>query len=381
MKRKKLIAVLLMWLGLMAAVGLGLLVLGRNEPDSPPVSTALLVGLGVAIVLFFAIGLNMLLSIKRQDESGPPTSYRHAVPLLALIAALLVLVFVGRWFAVPATFGQHGQYRGAAIAEARSFSPRHIDEKICEECHEAQASLHSKDVHVTVQCGTCHGAGWKHAENPQENPVQTPDGKEQCLVCHELLEARPASFPQIRWREHFLFVGIKDESVTCINCHDPHEPLYMERNLRSARLHPLVHRCRDCHVGRVDEKLTRPAKHPAIFECNYCHSAAAEDFEDRAHSKVRCTTCHLFLKETAYAGRIIRDADPRFCLLCHRQAEFRSDSAPPGIDWPGHRDDMSSGPADDTKRCIDCHRDAIHAPSEPSPPAPPAESTEDDTDE
>jgi hypothetical protein len=84
------------------------------------------------------------------------------------------------------------------------------------------------------------------------------------------------------------------------------------------------------------------------------------DFADRSHSDVRCTTCHLFFRESPFAGRIIRDADPRFCLLCHRNADFRSDDAPPGIDWPEHRQEMAERPEDANKRCIDCHRDAIH---------------------
>ncbi len=103
--------------------------------------------------------------------------------------------------------------------------------------------------------------------------------------------------------------------------------------------------------------MVRPKNHPAIFECKYCHSSVVKDFATRSHKKLRCTTCHIYFKETAWSGRIIRDADPRFCLLCHRGAKFRAEDAPPSIEWPSHREDMGDGPEDANKRCIDCHQD------------------------
>jgi hypothetical protein len=137
----------------------------------------------------------------------------------------------------------------------------------------------------------------------------------------------------------------------------------MDRDLRTARLHPVVHRCRDCHGGPQRSPTSpRPASHPPIFECGYCHPQVVADFADRSHKQVRCSTCHLFFRQTEYAGRIIRDADPRFCLLCHREASFRSDDAPPGITWPEHREEMGDGPEDAHKRCIDCHQENLHGP-------------------
>ena len=57
-----------------------------------------------------------------------------------------------------------------------------------------------------------------------------------------------------------------------------------------------------------------------------CHGDVVEDFASRTHAEVRCTTCHIFFRETQDAGRILRDADPRFCLLCHRAADFSMNS-------------------------------------------------------
>lgn len=362
MKKTKITAVLLIWIGVIVAAVLGLMALEGFDQDQSVSSKALLVGLGVVAMLMIAIGFNLLLTARSPEaaEPKPPASYRHTYRLFFIIAGVMAVAFVARMILVPSTFGQYGYFRGAAVDDARAKSPRHIDEQRCGECHEEQFRKHEKDMHTAVQCGTCHGPGWKHAEDPENQKVKVPDGKEDCLVCHRRLDARPASFPQINWREHYLFVGVKDETITCLNCHDPHEPLFMDREKRSARLHPLVHRCRDCHTGRVNESLPRPEDHPAIFECNYCHKDLSEDFAAKPHGKVRCTTCHLFSKETEYAGRIIRDADPRFCLLCHKNAEFRSSSAPPGIDWPDHREEVGESPEDAKKRCVDCHLERIH---------------------
>ena len=177
---------------------------------------------------------------------------------------------------------------------------------------------------------------------------------------------------------------VADEGLACTACHDPHEPLFMDRDLRTARLHPLIQRCRDCHAGRADETLPRPDHHPAIFECRYCHAPVVADYETRPHKVVRCTTCHIFFRASAFAGRILRDADPRFCLLCHGEAEFRSNTSAPGISWPdGHLDDVADDEADRTKRCIDCHRDRIHLLSHElvRPPAAPPNGGEEGADD
>ena len=131
-----------------------------------------------------------------------------------------------------------------------------------------------------------------------------------------------------------------------------------------SRLHPLVHRCRDCHVNRTDETLERPAAHPAIFQCGTCHAAVAADAKGRRHADVACTTCHLFIRESDFAGRIVRNTDPRFCLLCHRAADFRREGGPATIDWDEHRKTYDDTlPA--TAPCTPCHLDTVHAERSP----------------
>lgn len=334
----------------------------RSGGDGPGLATWVgLAALTIALVSVGVAGLRGARNVEAGDTT-PPADHRHAFRLFAVIGVLLAAGFGARLLAVPDGFGETGHFRAAAPTEARMRTPLHVGEETCAECHDEEVALHGKDVHAGVPCEDCHGPGGKHADDPEAAPLVKPSGKEPCLVCHRQLAARPTSFPQIRWKQHYAFVGVADESVECKVCHNPHEPLYLDRDVHAARLHPLVHRCEDCHRGGQDAKAQRPEGHPAIFECSYCHGDVVKDFATRTHAQVRCTTCHLFVRESDFAGRIIRDADPRFCLLCHRDAPFRSDDAPPGIEWPAHLEDVGEEEIDPKARCVDCHRDRIHAP-------------------
>lgn len=333
----------------------------------------ILMGMALVALMLFVVGLGLLMRSRElaAGDALPEVDYSHTHRLLVVVSLGIALFGVVRWLAVPSSFGQYGHYRGLAIATARGIEPRHLGERACVKCHAKIAKLHDKDAHSTNPCESCHGPGWQHAKNPKKNKMVRPAGRTVCLVCHERLQARPMSFPQIDVQSHFKLVGVKYQGVKCIQCHSPHEPLFMDRDIRKARLHPVVHRCKDCHRGRTNEFLEKPPHHPPIFECSYCHKALVADFQKRKHRKLECTTCHLFFKQTEFSGRIIRDADPRFCLLCHRKTKFRSKSGPPTIDWAKHKKEQADG--EDTK-CIECHRDRIHGdkPSAPKSATPPA---------
>jgi hypothetical protein len=289
----------------------------------------------------------------------PPADNRHALRVFLLVGLILVGAVVARTALVPKTFGEHGHFRFAAIEEARQIPTHLAGSAVCDDCHADIVALHDKDAHTGVACESCHGPGLAHAEAGGDSTIRRPDRRESCLVCHRLMLARPGDFPQITPAEHLKSVGVADPEIACVTCHDPHEPLFMDKDVRQARLHPLIHRCRDCHAGRLEDDGPRPADHPAIFECSYCHAEVAADFAQLPHRRMRCTACHLFFRESDSAGRILRDADPRFCLLCHRAADFRAADAAPGINWPEHLDEMAA-PGEHDRRCVDCHQDRIH---------------------
>ncbi len=349
--------------GVAALVGFVIIGVLDVKYVGPISGTTMLAILALLAFSLLAVGSNLLLAARKAalGEFVATSSYRHTVPVFVILGVLVIAGLVGRELLVPASSGRYGNYRAEAVNDARAKEASLVGYKTCAKCHEEVEKLRRKDVHAPVECETCHGAGAAHAADPDQ-PIAAPDGRGACLTCHSKLDARPGSFPQIDVAEHYKFLGVRDVTVACTECHSPHEPLFLDRDLREARMHPLVHRCRDCHVGRTDEHLDQPENHPKIFTCKYCHAKVVEDFQDRAHVDVGCTTCHLFLKENSFSGRIVLDADPRFCLLCHREADYKGDDAPPGISWPDHLEDVAEDEDDHKKRCIDCHRDMIHAP-------------------
>ncbi len=361
-----------------------------GDSDVTKSSTITWFVLATILVGFIGLAFHFWMKKKETQTEEEPADYRHTYALILILAAGVIAAIVARPYLIPKSFGEFGHYRGEALREAMQKKPLHVGQEICVKCHEEHQKLHDKDAHSSVACESCHGPGAEHSETKSKETIVVPEGKEVCIICHRQLIARPGDFPQVRWEEHYKRVGVKEKATKCIQCHSPHEPLFMDRDLREARLHPTIHRCRDCHKGAMRDEAPLPKQHPSIFECRYCHTEIADDFSKRSHAKLQCNSCHKFFKETEYAGRIIRDADPRFCLLCHKAAEFRSDDAPPGIEWPSHREDMSSGPEDDSKICINCHQEYIHllkseikpdtadaGPPPDSPPSDEAPSTED----
>jgi hypothetical protein len=356
--------------GVVALLALAAMAYRDSQDVAPRFPMPLLAVVGLAAIALVATGVSQLVSARRIAAGAPaeePASYRHTIRPFAAIGAFLFIGFVLRGLAVPADFGRDGPYRAGARDDAASArAPRFRGSAACLECHTAENQETARDVHQTVQCETCHGPGAAHIDAPKQSHLAVDRDAAACLVCHRKLTARPGPFPQIEPAEHFKLVGARD-GTACTTCHDPHRPIFLATSLAEARLHPLVHRCRDCHVNRTDESLKRPANHPAIFECSYCHSAVAADAANRRHAEVACTTCHLFIRDSDFAGRIVRNDDPRFCLLCHRAGDFRREGAPATIDWAEHRQTYDDT-LPDTAPCAGCHADVLHGELQRSTP-------------
>lgn len=138
-----------------------------------------------------------------------------------LIRLLLVTLLIGatyvlaRSWLTPATFGQHGHYRGAALEEAAVRQPVFAGAKACDECHSDTFELLAKDRHRSISCESCHGPSRTHAADPDIGTAKLSNAG--CLRCHAEDPARPLRQPQIDAIDHF-------RGDRCIECHLPHQP-------------------------------------------------------------------------------------------------------------------------------------------------------------
>ena len=297
-------------------------------------------------------------------------NWAHVGKML-LIAALVVVGGLARQrYQRPADYGRYGAYRAGALQDIFAQQPRHQGMAVCNGCHDDIVALHDKDVHFGVACEDCHGPAQLHvqffsgeggdaiteasATLPREYTL------EGCLFCHRKLAARPRNFPQVDPAEHFAFLHVKDATTRCIECHSPHEPLFLLTKVTDARIHPVIFECESCHNTKPAGDYHAVATHPVIFECRDCHPKIVADFATHEHAFMRCTACHLFYQENENAGRIFKNGNQRFCLLCHEQKPFKQS----GEGWP--QIVPSDHPAgveldkSDTEVCLGCHLENIH---------------------
>ncbi|MBU0753552.1 MAG: cytochrome c3 family protein [Planctomycetes bacterium] len=302
-------------------------------------------------------------------------STSHVYRIFGLIAVLALLGFCAQRLLRPEGFGEAGHYRLGSLFEIMEQEPEHQGETICGDCHDEIVEVHGKDIHYNVKCEDCHGSGRVHVRyNRGEDDEGITEAEaampreytlEGCLFCHRRLVARPKTFPQIDHREHYDFLNVNDPETPCIECHSPHEPLYLLTDVSSARIHPIIFECRDCHEGVMEKDHREVPDHPVIFVCGDCHPAVVDAFKKKAHARIRCTACHLFHRENETAGRIFKNGNRRFCLLCHERKPFRDEGGPPLIDAWAHLEEeadiaRSDEQAQDPLICIECHLQDIH---------------------
>jgi len=151
---------------------------------------------------------------------------------------------------------------------AGQFDPEHsVPGVTCEACHGPGAN------HVAAAKGGLAEQGTTMILNPRHlSPVQSVDF---CGSCHRTWwdvtlaqdnGPRSLRFPAYRL-ENSKCWGKGDARITCIACHDPHQPLVREAA-------PYDVRCLSCHVAKGDKPT---ADHPgkpcptAMKECVSCH--------------------------------------------------------------------------------------------------------------
>ena len=302
---------------------------------------------------------------------------QHAWRIFSLLFGAIILGLVVRWLVLPASFGELGHYRSGNLSENLNLEQIFQGKEVCgqDQCHDIY-STHEKDVHFAVQCEICHGPGDIHVKYhkgeieliSKELAVMPKEyALEGCLFCHRKLSSRPRDFAQIDPEEHYEFLHITDKQIRCIECHDPHEPLFLMNSVSEARIHPAIYECDDCHDEPPEKDYKEVEDHPIIFACQDCHQAIANDFKKRAHAFLRCTGCHLYHRENDASGRIYKNGNKRFCLLCHEKKPFKDLDKLPQIELSEHLEKMPDimrvevgEIRDKDTACLTCHFNFIH---------------------
>ncbi len=303
--------------------------------------------------------------------------HAHVTRVVILLAIATVLGLVIQAVLRPDGYGDGGEYQRAVLEDIISREPLHQGRETCGECHAGILQTHQKDIHFDVQCEDCHGPGAEHVRAHREGPPAEDDPArlmpkeytlEGCLFCHRRLNSRPADFPQIDPVAHYEFLKVTDPKTRCIECHDPHEPVFLLTRVAEARTHPVIYECVTCHEKRPQKSHHEAPDHPVIFACADCHQEIVGDFAGRRHNFMDCTACHFFHRENEVAGRIFKNGNRRFCLLCHERKSFKDTEQVPAIDSKIHLDEFAElldlDPVEleaDPRACLKCHLKEVHA--------------------
>lgn len=296
---------------------------------------------------------------------------KHIITIFSIIIIFIIVGLIVDRVLQPKSYGKYGHYRWDAVSELLSQKIVNQNIKTCSSCHNDIYELHEKDAHFNVPCVDCHGAGDLHVAyyrgdstkniTKEQAYLEKEYKLEGCLYCHRKLKARPSDFPQIDQEEHYKFLHVTDPNTKCIECHNPHQPLFLLTQARQSRIHPIVYKCTECHDKKPENDFKDVKDHPTIFECKDCHSETVKDFSERSHHNyVDCRTCHLYHKENETTGRIYKNGNAKFCLLCHEKKPFKDEKYPPKIEWPAHIGNTKIIEKSDEKICLNCHMNQVH---------------------
>lgn len=138
--------------------------------------------------------------------------------LLLAFAIFIGMMLVLKYYLTPESWREYGPYRGNALKEISSKEAKYVQMETCAMCHDSIAEIKIQGMHKSIQCETCHGPGFKHADDPENNDLEIHQDRQFCLRCHTKNAASPQNvIKQIDAVEH-------NEGEECITCHNPHQP-------------------------------------------------------------------------------------------------------------------------------------------------------------
>ncbi|MEO7192792.1 MAG: DmsE family decaheme c-type cytochrome [Vicinamibacterales bacterium] len=210
------------------------------------------------------------------------------------------------------------------IAAASSAAgAAYVGNAACLGCHDAQNKGYADHPHHQASdprtpaakqgCETCHGAGSKHADNPEEVHVlnnfktMTPSQvSATCTECHNR-------------GEHALWQGSAHEKrdLSCISCHSVHSAKSESGNLKEKTQTQVCAQCHRDKAAKLDRSGHMPLREGKM-ECSTCHtphgSTNVRNLRKGDSIAEMCTSCHAdkrgpFLWEHAPS----RDG----CVTCH----------------------------------------------------------------
>ncbi len=146
---------------------------------------------------------------------------RHVLRIGALVVVIIAGFSIARTFAKPATYGDYGPYRAAAVGEIAARAPVHGGVEACAKCHADKAKERAEGSHKTVVCEICHSPLASHVKDGVKVAAMvTEKSWKLCARCHQQIAGRPAGFPQQNLEQHVD----KLEGAVCMDCHNPHSP-------------------------------------------------------------------------------------------------------------------------------------------------------------
>lgn len=196
-----------------------------------------------------------------------------------------------------------------------------VGKDTCVTCHEPQKAGYENSLHHKVadprspealkSCETCHGAGSKHAEDPEKNKLRkfstlsADETTAVCATCHVS-------------GEHALWAGSKHEArgVSCTTCHSVHNPKG-EKQLKAETQPKLCSSCHQNIVNKMNRFNHMPVREDKMM-CSSCHnthgSANVKMLKTGTTVDQACTSCHAekrgpFLWEHAPVANA--------CVTCH----------------------------------------------------------------